>query len=187
MLRILDSSRIAANHPAAITSSIKSIQHPASKEFMQRISSNATLFLKIFVPTIWMVFFGLFTIAVWITDMAYFGPVPALWMKLGLGAFLLLGFLFFWFTFLQLKRVELDELYVYASNYYKTARYPYHNVEKITERDLGLFHLVSIHLKVPGQFGKKLTFLLDEAMLQDFLAKYPDTAVSIAELRLLGK
>lgn len=154
---------------------------------MQRISSNATLFLKIFIPTIWLVFFGLFSIAVLISEVSYFGPVPALWMKTGLVAFLLLGFLFFYFTFFRLKRVELDELYVYASNYFKTARYPYHNVEKITERDLGLFHIVWIYLKVPGQFGKKLTFLLDESMLKDFLAKYPETAVSIAELRLLGK
>lgn len=154
---------------------------------MQRISSNATLFLKIFIPTIWMVFFGLFTFAVWISEVPNFGPVPALWMKLGLAVFLLLGFLFFWFTFLQLKRVELDEQYLYVSNYYKTARYTFDSIEKFTERDLGLFHIVSIHLKSPGHFGKKLTFLLDEAMLKDFLAKYPDTAVSIAELRLLGK
>jgi hypothetical protein len=154
---------------------------------MQRISSNATLFLKIFVPTLWTVFFGCFAIAVWISDVAYFGPVPAIWMKLGLLAFLLIGVAFFFFTFWKLKRVELDELYVYASNYFSTYRYPYHNIEKITERDLMLFHIVRIHLKVPGKLGKKLTFLLDEAMFQDFLAKYPETAVGIAELRLLGK
>ncbi len=154
---------------------------------MQRISSNATLFLKIFIPTLWLVFFGMFTIAIWTTEIAYFGPVPALWMKLGLTIFLIFGFTFFYFTFIQLKRVELDELYVYASNYIKTYRYPYHNIEKFTERDLVLFHVVRIHLKVAGKFGKKLTFLLDEAMFQDFLAKYPDMAVSIAELRLLGK
>lgn len=154
---------------------------------MQRISSNATLFLKIFIPVLWTVFFGCFTIAIWTADVPYFGPIPAIWMKLGLTAFLLGGVTFFYLTFWKLKRVELDELYVYASNYFNTYRYPYHNVEKITERDLMLFHIVRIHLKVPGKFGKTLTFLLDEAMLQDFLAKYPETAVSIAELRLVGK
>ena len=154
---------------------------------MQRISSNATLFLKIFVPTVWMVFFGLFSIAVWLVDVPYFGPVPALWMKLGLTVFLLMGIGFFSLTLFRLKRVELDELYVYASNYFKTYRYPYHNIEKITERDLVLFHVVRIHLKTPGNFGKKLTFLLDEAMFKDFLEKHPDLAVSIAELRLIGK
>ncbi len=154
---------------------------------MQRISSNATLFLKIFIPTIWMVFFVAFTIAVWISDVSYFGPVPAIWMKLGLAAFVALGATFFYLTFLRLKRVELDELYVYASNYYNTYRYPYHNIEKITERDMALFHIVHIYLKVPGKFGKKLTFLLDEDMFKDFLAKYPDVAVTLAELKLIGK
>lgn len=154
---------------------------------MQRISSNATLFLKIFIPTIWTVFFGAFSLAVWmVDDVPYFGPVPAFWMKLGLAVFLLMGVGFFYATFLKLKRVELDELYVYASNYLKTYRYPYHNVEKITERDLVLFHIVRIHLKVPGNFGKKLVFLLDEAMFKDFLSKYPEIAVTIAELKLMG-
>lgn len=154
---------------------------------MQRISSNATLFLKIFIPTMWMVFFSAFAVAIWAADVPYFGPIPAIWMKLGLTAFVVLGGAFFYFTFLQLKRVELDELYVYASNYYTTYRYPYHNVEKITERDMMLFHIVRIYLKVPGKFGKKLTFLLDEAMFNDFLAKYPDVAVTLAELKLIGK
>ncbi|MBI1228171.1 MAG: hypothetical protein GC192_23255 [Bacteroidetes bacterium] len=155
---------------------------------MQRISSNATLFLKIFIPTFWTVFFGAFTIAIWtVGDVPYFGPIPAIWMKLGLTAFLSLGVTFFYLTFLQLKRVELDELYVYASNYYTTYRYPYHNVEKITERDMALFHLVRIYLKVPGKFGKKLTFLLDETMFKDFLEKFPDVAITMAELKLKAK
>ncbi len=154
---------------------------------MQRISSNATLFLKIFIPVLWSVFFGAFAVALWTIDVSYIGPIPALWMQLGMTVFFLLGVSFFYFTFWKLKRVELDELYIYASNYFQTYRYPYHNVEKITERDMVLFHVVKIHLKVAGKMGKRLTFLLNEAMLQDFLAKHPETAVSIAELRLLGK
>lgn len=154
---------------------------------MQRISSNATLFLKIFIPTLWTVFFGAFTVAIWTVEVPYFGPIPAIWMKLGLTTFLILGVTLLYFTLLKLKRVELDELYVYASNYFKTYRYPYHNIEKITERDMALFHIVRIHLKVPGNFGKKLTFLLDEGMFQDFLNKYPEVAVTLAELKLIGK
>lgn len=154
---------------------------------MQRISSNATLFLKIFIPVLWTVFFGAFAVALWTIDVSYIGAIPALWMQLGMTVFFLLGVAFFFFTFWKLKRVELDELYIYASNYFHSFRYPYHNVEKITEHDLVLFHVVTIHLKVPGKMGKRLTFLLNEAMLQDFLSNHPETAVNIAELRLLGK
>lgn len=151
---------------------------------MQRISSNATLILKIFLPTFWIVFFGVCTVAVSLLDTPYFGSVPAIWMKSGLAAFFLAGTALLYFTLMKLKRVELDDLYVYASNYFKTYRYPYHNVEKITERDLGLFHLVSVYLKAPGNFGKKITFLLDEQMFRDFLEKNPETAEIINELKM---
>lgn len=149
---------------------------------MQRISSNATLFLKIFLPTFWIVFFGIFTGAVVMLETPYFGSIPAIWMKAGLAAFLLVGSTLLFFTLIQLKRVELDGLYVYASNYFKTYRYPYHNVEKITERDMLVFHLVSVHLKTPGNFGKKFTFLLDEAMLKNCLENHPDVAEQLSML-----
>lgn len=150
---------------------------------MQRISSNATLFLKIFFPTFWIVFFGVFALAISRLDATHFGSAPAFWVKLGFIAFFLAGTALLYLTLMKLKRVELDELYVYASNYFKTYRYPYHNVKKITERDMGLFHLVQIHLRTPGHFGKKITFLLDERMLRDFLEKHPETARLIAGLR----
>jgi hypothetical protein len=143
---------------------------------MQRISSNSTLFLKIFFPTFWVVFFGIFTIAVLMAKAPHFGGIPAVTFKMGLALFFAAGLAVLYFTLLKLMRVELDELYVYASNYFKTYRYPYSNVEKITERNFGLFHLVRIHLKTPGKFGTKITFLLDETMLKDFLEKHPDVA-----------
>ncbi|MBI5916975.1 MAG: hypothetical protein HY842_16515 [Bacteroidetes bacterium] len=153
---------------------------------MHRISSNATLFLKIFFPTLWLVFFGIFTITILLLDTPYYGSVPAIWMKLGLSAFFLSGLGFFYLTLFRLKRVELDELYLYASNYFKTYRYPYHNIEKITERDMVLFHIVRVHLKTPGHFGKKITFLLGETMFKDFLGKYPEVAKTFEGLRAEG-
>lgn len=102
---------------------------------------------------------------------------------MGLALFFAAGLAVLYFTLLKLLRIELDEIYVYASNYFKTYRYPWHNVEKITERDFGLFHLVRIHLKTPGKFGAKLTFLLDETMLKDFLEKHPEAVEKLSFLR----
>ncbi len=151
---------------------------------MQRISSNSTLFLKIFLPTFWIVFFGIFTIAVSQLDNNYFNGASAFSVKLFLVSFFLVGTALLYFTLMRLKRVELDDLYVYASNYFKTYRYPYHNVEKITERNMLLFHILSVHLKTPGKFGGKITFLLDEQMLRAFLEKHPETAETIGSLRI---
>mgnify|MGYP001218417059 CR=1 FL=1 len=150
---------------------------------MQRISSNTTLFLKIFIPTFWIVFFGIFTAAVWFLDTPYFGPVPALTMKVGLTLFFLLGSGLLYLTIIQLKRVEVDEAHLYASNYFKTYRYPFDSIEKISERDLWLIHLVRIRLKAPGHFGRTLTFLLDEPMFRDFLSKHPDVANTFSSMK----
>ena len=143
---------------------------------MQRISSNFTLFLKIFLPTIWIAFFGAFTLAVLLSNVEQFPIFSFFYFKIGLAAFLLIGLGLLYFTVMQLRRVELDGEFIYASNYFKTYRYPFNNIEKITERDLGLFGLLKIYLKTPGKFGKKITFILDEAMLKDFFDKNPEVA-----------
>ena len=148
---------------------------------MHRISSNLTVFLKLFLPTLWVSFFGVFTIAFLLSNVEQWATF--FYWKIGLVLFFLLFTALFYFTVVQLKRVELDENFVYASNYFKTYRYPYHNVERMTERDLGLFTLVKIQLKTPGKFGKKIPFLLDEAMLKDFLEQKPEMAEVLAGLR----
>ncbi|MCB0519669.1 MAG: hypothetical protein H6577_08445 [Lewinellaceae bacterium] len=153
---------------------------------MQRISSNATLLLKVFFPTFWIVFFGVFTVAVWMVDIRI-GGWPHGAFRIGWTLFFLLWTAIFYLTFFKLKRVELDDLYLYASNYVKTYRYPYHNIERMTERDMGLFHLMRVYLKVPGKFGKRITFLLDEPMLKDFFEKNPEVAAMFGNMKIEEK
>ena len=102
-------------------------------------------------------------------------------------AFFLGGFALFYFTTMQLKRVELDGTSLYASNYFKTYRYPLTNIEKMTERDMGLFRVVKVYLKNPGKFGKKITFILDEAMLKSFFEKNPAVASTFNEVKIQEK
>ena len=152
---------------------------------MHRISSNSTLFLKIFLPTFWMVFFGIFTIAIcFVSEVPFYGSIPANVFKICTVAFFLAGSALLYFSLMQLMRVELDSQYLYASNYFKTYRYPYDSIEKIIERDLGLFHLTSIYLKEQGRFGKKISFLLDEEMWRDFLKKNPEAAKKLSSFEI---
>lgn len=143
---------------------------------MHRISSNWTLFFKIFLPTFWVVFFGAFTIAILRVDAPAFGSIPALSFKIGIAAFFLLGSALLYFTLMQLLRVDLDEEHLFVSNYFKTYRYPFSSIESISEKDLWLFHLVRINLKGKGHFGSRITFLLDDSMLRAFFEKHPETA-----------
>lgn len=141
---------------------------------MERVSTNLTLILKLFIPTFWIVFFGAFTIAVFATDARNLGALPATTLKIGLTLFLIIGVTLLYFTLFQLKRVEMDPDFIYATDFIKHFRYPYHNIEKIEELDYLLFNLVRIHLKEPGYFGKKITFIPSKRRFQNFLDKHPE-------------
>ena len=146
-----------------------------STTYMQNISTNLTLFLKIFLPTFWLVFFGLFTIGSF-TQEIYIGPFSPGTFRITCLLFFSIGLCFFYLTLMQLKRVDMDKEYMYVSNYFKTARYSYSAIEKIEERDFLLFHSVHVHFKKTGQFGKKIIFLNRNKKLTQFLTNYPEVA-----------
>lgn len=142
---------------------------------MQNVSTNLTLFLKIFIPTFWIVFFGLFTVSTYVKDI-YIGSLTPWLFRLTCTLFFLTGLALLYFTLMQIKRVDMDETYLYVSNYFKTIRYPYSLVEKVDERDFLFFHLIHIHFKQKGQFGKKIVFLSRGKKLDRFLRSHPDIA-----------
>lgn len=146
---------------------------------MERVSTNLTLFLKLFIPTFWTVFFGAFTAAIWLTDTRNLGALPEIPLKYGSILFLLIGVTILYFTFFQLKRVEMDPDFIYATDYIKHFRYPYHNIEKIEELDYVVFNLVRIHLKTPGYFGKKIVFIPSQRRFQNFLNNHPEVTKNL--------
>ena len=135
---------------------------------MQRVSSNLTLFFKLFVPTFWIVFFGAVTIALWVNQDILSGNVNGQAVRIGALFFYLSGLAMYYFTLLPLKRVEMDEHFVYVTNYFRNYRYPWHNIESITESNLFTFKVVSIRLKTPGNFGKQLRFIASNKLYRQF-------------------
>ena len=140
---------------------------------MRRISSSASLFLKIFFPTFWLVFFGSFTIAILISSDEKDPIFGSIYFKIGVILFFLMGALILYFTFMQLKRVEFDREYLYVTNYFKTVRYKLEDIEYISETNLVLAHLGHVHLKAPGIFGRKFTFLQSRQKFEDFVKGDP--------------
>ena len=140
---------------------------------MQQVSTSMTLFLKIFLPVFWSVFFLAFTVAVWKLDAATFGGVPMQSFRIGIVIFLIVGVAFFYWTVMRLKRVEMDQDFVFVTNYFKSARYPWHNIEGIEERDFTIFRTIHIKLKQPGIFGKKVTFLASRRKFNSFIKENP--------------
>jgi len=140
---------------------------------MQQVSTSLTLFLKIALPIVWTVFFLTFNMAVWKLDVASFGPIPIQSFRIGLLVFLLLGIAILYWSVMRIKRVEMDKEYVYATNYFKNYKYPWHNIEAIEERNFVLFRSIHIKLKEPGKFGKKITFVASRRKFNSFIKENP--------------
>ena len=146
---------------------------------MQQVSSNLTLILKIFIPTFWLTLFGAFTIAVFLVDTSYFGNIPAFLFRVGTALFYLIGAGILYLTLLRLKRVEMSEEFVYATNYFRSYRYPWHNVDRLREKDWGIFSIVTVALHQPGHFGRKFIFLASRKRLQEFFLQHPALAEKV--------
>ena len=146
---------------------------------MRQVSSNLTLVLKIFFPTFWLVFFGLLAIAVWLSSTEPGDMLGRIDLKLGVTAFFLTGAALLYFTFLQLKRVEMDGEFIFATNYFKSVRYPWADVEKILQQPFLGFYIVYVHLKAPGSFGRKLIFLASRTRWRLFQEEFPERSALI--------
>jgi hypothetical protein len=149
---------------------------------MQRISSNFTLFLKLFLPTVWIVFFTVFTVALFLVDEQ---ELPFLTSPIFKYSFLVGYLLFFaliYFTLMQLKRVELGSDCYYVTNYFKTYRLIYDDIESIHIIPLGRLQVITIRLKAKGSFGKKIQFLANRQLYELFMASNPEVNAIFSKL-----
>lgn len=146
---------------------------------MQRVSSNLTLALVLFVPIFWTTFFGALTLAVWVYRFDYYGSLPGPALRYGVLLFWLAGIAFFFLTFWRLKRVEVDELYLYVTNYFKHVRYPLDQIASIAVMDRLLFRTVHINLKAGGSFGRHIVFLPTGRAFEEFVATRPDLSAKL--------
>ena len=140
---------------------------------MQRVSSNASLFLKLFLPTFWLVFFGLFTLMSILTenDNPYFNTTS---YKISIAVLYLAVAFVFYISFLKLKRVEMGPGGFTVSNYFKTYKYNYANIENFRENNYYLFRTVKISFKEKSMFGKKISFISNKSRIAEFFKSNPE-------------
>ncbi|MEP7196838.1 MAG: hypothetical protein ABI851_09975 [Saprospiraceae bacterium] len=128
---------------------------------MSRISSASTLFFAVFLPVFWFVFFGSLALALMVIEAdeiqySFFGMIK--WIMLSL---FILFCIIIYRTILRLKRVDADDDFVYVSNYVKTIRIPYEQIESISCKSLSVRQLAKIQLKHKGRFGENIYFLCE--------------------------
>jgi hypothetical protein len=129
-----------------------------------RVSSNITLFLKLFIPTGWGVFFTLFTASLFLVDEVSLPFLTAPIFKYPFLAAYLLFFFLIYKTLMQLKRVELGDEFYIVSNYFKTYRFLYKDIKTIDIIKLGRLQLVTFTLLAPGSFGKRIHFVASKSL-----------------------
>ncbi len=135
---------------------------------MFQVSSNLTLALRIFLPVLLGVFFGAFTLFFWVADQAFYQNMPGGTVRLlvtGLYVGMLLAFAL---TVWRLRRVEMGPQWVYVTDYFRQARYPWTNIAGLRERRLGRFSLVSVEFHERGSFGPKAFFMASTSRWQSF-------------------
>jgi hypothetical protein len=124
------------------------------------LTSNATLFWRVFVPIFGTVFLGGLTLAMMLISAEnLLLPFPALWGRLG--ALLLLSAWIFLIksTIWRLKRVDATEKHLFVTNYWHTVRYPWSDVLKVEETRRAGRRLIHLHLVAPGKFGQVISIL----------------------------
>jgi len=141
---------------------------------MQRLSSNLTLFFKIFLPVSWCSFFGLFGVVIFILDTNNEPFLTSSMFRSIYVGFFLLFMALIYFTIFQLKRVETSEGYIYTTNYFKTIRFPIENIKKISVMNLGIIKIARMHLYNKGLFGSKIPFITKWTNFESFRTQYPD-------------
>lgn len=149
---------------------------------MHNVSSQLTLFFKVFVPTIWISFFCTIGGFLLLSEAGQSNNFSMAFGPAVFGAivicFLLFGIGLLYFFLMRLKRVEIDHNFLYATNYVKHYRYPFHNIEYLEVKRFLLWRPTRVVLKAPGKFGKRFTFLANN-QLKAYLENNPMVAQEI--------
>lgn len=138
-----------------------------------RISSNLTLFYKFFIPIFWIVLFGAITASIWSLHVRMQG-MSAMNVRLLVTTFYIGGIGILYWLVLRLKRVEIDDDYIYISNYFKNYRYPHRDVERIVRKKRPIFSTAKVYLKGKGTLGNSIPFVPASSLYDDFFRGHPN-------------
>src|SRR3990170_8453796 len=126
---------------------------------MERVSSQITILLRIALPTIWLTaVLSLVGLLGWtVRGKAQIFSNPIVWLIL---LFVILsGVTFIYYVLWKFYRVDMDERFVYVSNYFRTFKYPFGDIESIRPSQMLPERIFIITLKSKGSFGKEISFI----------------------------
>ena len=141
---------------------------------MQNISSQLTLVLKLVFPVTWVVFWGTVILYLLTTDEG------TIFSKTIICSLFFLGALLYYFLHYPLKRVEMDDEFMYVGNYREMRRYSLDSIKKITKKRILFIPRAVIHLHEAGNFGDKIVFRPGN-QFDGYMEKHPEVKEKIED------
>ena len=127
---------------------------------MHKLSSNFTLFWKIFFPVFFLTILYLLGFVMLFAENDAFFLFSSPLAKIIYWILMILVLVIFYFTILNIKRVEFDKEYFYVTNFFKTIRIPVAGIEYIKLSSIPFF-FSKVILTNKSTFGKRITFISD--------------------------
>jgi hypothetical protein len=126
-----------------------------------QLSSARTFVTKFVLPTVWLAGFAVATILLF-RIRAFVGPdgspLPPEMKWLFLGGTLLGGWFLYWYG-VRLKRVEIDEQWLYVSNFLREIRIPLVDIEEVTENRWVSMRPITVEFRRETEFGSSIIFM----------------------------
>jgi len=138
----------------------------------RNISSSLTFFYKFIFSTIWVGGFGFGTLLILLKKDSDSIPFLVAWI---------LGSICIYSWCVRLKRVELDDEYMYISNFFKTISVPLTEITKVTEWVYINIHPIRLTFENKTEFGWSIMFMPPFSWSFCFFMSHPIAK----ELRLL--
>jgi hypothetical protein len=140
---------------------------------MQRISSQLTIVLRVMLPTAWLTLIISITILLGWTIRGKAGLLANPFIWIGLLLILGSGFVIIKFLLWRLYRIDMDDRYLYISNYFKTYKYELTDIDSIRDSKILPGRIFCIRLKSKGSFGKNIYFLASQVLWKDYVETHP--------------
>jgi hypothetical protein len=115
--------------------------------------------MKFLFPVAWIGMFGSGTLGLWLGGFNQANSAPPNEMKWQFLFIWIIGSLFIWAICIRNKRVEIDDLNLYISNYFREISVPLSQIENVSEYVWVNPRLVVIRLREDTCFGKSIQFI----------------------------
>jgi len=115
------------------------------------ISSSMSFFYKFIFTSLWIMGFGMGTLSITSNGINNESAIFIIAFTIGT--------LFIYWGCMRVKKVSIDNQYLYISNYSKTIKVHRSNIKKITENVFVNTNPIWIHFKQTNEFGDYIVFI----------------------------